>query len=54
MDLSEPFYQHPEFDVNPDYCPIVYSYQITNLKNGSTAFKKEPENNDRTSVFEYT
>ena len=53
-DTSEPSYTHPEFEITPIYCPITYSYSITNLQDGSTAFKKEPQNNDRTSVFEYT
>ena len=45
---------HPEFTIVPSFCLIDYSYTISNLQDGSTAFKKEPENNDRTSVFEYT
>ena len=53
MDLTEPFYTHPEFTIVPDYCPIDYSYDITNLQDGSTAFLSEPQNNDRTSVFQY-
>lgn len=53
-DKTEPSYVHPEFTITPAYCPIDYTYSITSLLDGDTAFFKEPENNDRTSVFKYT
>ena len=47
-------YTHPEFTIEPAFCLVDYTYIVTPLQDGSTAFKKQPESNDRTSEFEYT
>ena len=48
-------YVHPDFTVDPDYCPLIYSYSETFLADGDSALILPTiANDDKTFNFSYT
>ena len=50
-DVATP-YLHPDFDVEPSYCPLIYSYTKTPLDDGDSALGL-PTSDDKTFTFYY-
>ena len=50
-DTNAPSYTHPDYNIEPSYCNIVYSYDITKLENAvpDSAITRV----DKTFDFEY-
>ena len=45
-------YLHPDFNVEPSYCPLIYSYSEILLDDGDSAMEL-PSSGDKTFTFYY-